>query len=150
MITVEDVMTRDPVTLSRFNSLADARKPMNEKRFRHIPIVNEHKELIGLVTQRNVFQHGVSSQTFMDENELSQIETGTLLSDVMTTHLTTVSPTQNIRHAAQLVFKNKFDCLPVIDDDGKLLGIITDHDFVEMTLHLLELMDEKEPIELDD
>ena len=68
MISIEEVMTVSPITLSQFNSLADARKLMREKRIRHIPIINEFQELIGLVTERNVFQHGVSSQTYMSDD----------------------------------------------------------------------------------
>ncbi len=150
MISVEDVMTRDPATLSQFNSLADARKLMTEKGFRHIPIINEFKELIGLVSQRNIYQHGVSSQTFMSEEELSAIETGTLLSDIMTTGVQTIHQETNVRHAAELIHKKKFGCLPVVSHDNKLLGIITDHDFVAITIHLLKMMDEREPLSFDE
>ncbi|WP_144393013.1 CBS domain-containing protein [Pleionea sediminis] len=150
MIAIEDVMTQNPITLSRFNSLADARKLMKDKGFRHVPIVNEFGELVGLVTQRTIYQYGISSQTFMDEKELSEIETGTLLSDIMTTELTTVSPRCKVNRAAEIIHKHKFGCLPVVDADKKLKGIITDHDFVTICVQLLEMLEESEPLEDDE
>lgn len=147
MITVEEIMTKDPVTLSQYNSLHDARKLMREKRFRHIPIVDENKILIGLVTQRNVLEHGISSQSFIEEDELAKIEQGTLLADVMTTNLKTVRPSVRIADAAHLVHKHKFGCLPVTNQSDQLVGIITDHDFVEITIQLLDMMDASEPID---
>ncbi|WP_196137704.1 HPP family protein [Aliikangiella sp. G2MR2-5] len=150
MITVEDIMTRNPESLSRYNSLSDARKLMTEKHFRHIPIVDDNGELIGLVTQRNVLAHGIASQDFADAEELDKIEQGTLLADIMTAKLVTVLPEVKIASAAQLVHKHKFGCLPVVDSDNKLVGIITDHDFVEITIQLLEMMESTEPMDFDD
>lgn len=150
MIAIETVMTTNPQTLSQFHSLADARKLMRDKGFRHIPIVNEYQELIGLVTQRTVLQHGISSQSFLSENELSEIETGTLLSDIMTKELTTISPACSVSLAAKIIHQTKYGCLPVIEPNNKLVGIVTDHDFVTICLQLLELMEQTEPLELDD
>lgn len=150
MITIEELMTPKPLTLSQYSSLADARKTMKENRIRHIPVVNEAQELIGLVTQRTVLTHGVSSQTFASDKELADIEAGVLLSDIMTKNLTTITPDCGVREAAQIIHKQKFGCLPVVTDKNKLVGIITDHDFVATTIHLLELMEQSEPIEDDE
>ncbi|MCW8876639.1 MAG: CBS domain-containing protein [Kangiellaceae bacterium] len=147
MITVAEIMTKDPATLSRYNSLSDARKLMSEKRFRHIPIVDENDTLIGLVTQRTVLEHGITSQNFIDSEELAKIEQGTLLADIMTTNLTTISPNLKIGDAAALIHKHKFGCLPVVDGNNQLVGIITDHDFVEMTIQLLDMMEQSEPLD---
>ena len=140
MITVQDMMTPNPLTLSRYNSLHDARKLMQQNRFRHVPIVDDTHQLIGLVTQRNVLSHGLSSQDFIDSEELKKIETGTLLADIMTSEITTVTADMKIDDAAQLIYKKKFGCLPVVDENYQLVGIITDHDFVAMTMQLLDMM----------
>lgn len=146
MLTVADFMTSNPVTLSRYHSLADARKIMAENRFRHIPIVKEDQQLVGLVSERNVLANGISSQNFIDNEELSKIESGTLLADIMTSELTTVTTTMKIADAAHLIHKKKYGCLPVVDKEYRLRGIITDHDFVAITIQLLDMMDQGEPI----
>ena len=146
MLTVAEFMTRKPHTLSRFNSLADARKVMQENGFRHIPIVDEIEGLIGLVSQRNVLAHGGSSQNYLEPDEQAKIESGTLIADVMVANVTSVSESLNIADAAHLIHKKKFGCLPVVDENNHVTGIITDHDFVSITLQLLDLMDQNEPM----
>ncbi len=150
MVTIEDVMSVNPVTLSRFNSLADARQLMQEKGFRHIPIVGDEGELLGLVSQRDVLSRGNSSQSLVDDDELNKLESGTLIADIMTTNLTTVTPNLRVENAAKILHKYKFGCLPVVDKKNQLKGIITDHDFVEITIQLLEMMRQNEPQELDE
>ena len=148
MITVKEMMTPNPVTLSRFDSLHDARSLMEKHRFRHIPIVDDG-QLVGLVTQRNIFAHGVSSQELMSKDELSEIETGTILADIMSTNIISVTANIDIADAAQLVFTKKIGCLPVIDHENRLIGIITDHDFVSITIQLLDMMQQQEPLDID-
>ena len=149
MIPLEEVMTVNPKTLSRFHTLADARLLMQQKGFRHLPIVDEEQHLIGLVTQRTVLSHGISSQDIATTEELQAIEKGTLLADIMTTQLATLSPQDNVIAAAHLIHKNKYGCIPLVDSDNKLLGIITDSDFVAISIHLLTLQQESEPEELN-
>jgi len=144
MITVEQVMTANPVSLSQYNSLHDARQLMNERRFRHIPIVDESNNLIGLISHSNVLANGVSSQDYANSDELAKIEQGTLLADIMTKNVTTITSSLSIVDAAQIIYRKKFGCLPVVDTDNKLVGIITDHDFVGFTLQLLDMMEQSE------
>ena len=150
MITVQEMMSQNPITLSRYNTLNDARKLMSEKKIRHILVVEDNQKLVGLVSQRNVLANAVSSQDFINKEELAKIESGTLLVDIMSTGITTVKSDMRIADAAHLLHKKKFGCLPVIDEDNCLVGIITDHDFVSMTIQLLDMMDANEPLELDD
>jgi len=150
MITVEEMMSKQPKTLSRYNSLHDARELMQKNRFRHIPIVDDSNQLIGLVSQRNVMTYGISSQDYVDSEELSKIEAGTLIADIMVTEITTVDASVKIADAAHLIYRKKLGCLPVVDAENKLVGIITDHDFVSITIQLLDMMDSREPVELYD
>jgi CBS domain-containing protein len=146
MIIIEDVMTREPFTLSRFSSLKDARALMNEKCIRHVPIVDEQNVLVGLVSQRDVLAHGQADAVKVGQEELLENESGTLLADVMTEQLVTIPPTANVRSAAQALFNYKFGCLPVVDEQQHLLGIVTDTDFVAITIQLLEMAEEVEPV----
>ncbi len=150
MITVKEMMTTNPITLSRHNNLSDARKLMEEKRFRHLPIVDNNNQLVGLVTQRNVLANSVSQRVMIDLEELNRIESGTLLTDIMTRELTTVTTDVKIGDAAQLIYKNKFGCLPVVDKNNQLIGIITDHDFVAITIQLLDVIEATEPLEMEE
>ena len=92
--------------------------------------------LVGLVTQRNVLANAVSQQNNLNSDELVKIESSVLLADIMTTNITTITPDVKVSNAAHIIHQKKYGCLPVIDHDRKLIGIITDHDFVEITIKL--------------
>ena len=145
MITVEDVMTRHPKTLGETQSLADARRLMAEFDIRHIPILDSEGRLLGLVTHRDVL---AASSSVLDQTEQqrqshdSEIEVST----VMSRTLDLVSPGAGLRDAALLMRNHRLGCLPVMDQDD-LVGIITDTDFVEVSIHLLEQMESVEQLE---
>ena len=61
MIKVEDMMTRNPHTLLRSHSLADAKHMMEALDIRHIPVVDADRKLLGVVTQRDVLAAQESS-----------------------------------------------------------------------------------------
>ena len=67
----------------------------------------------------------------------------------MTTPVDTVAETASLRGAALHLQKNKLGCLPVVTAD-KLVGIITDSDFVAVAINLMELLEEAEAEEGDD
>lgn len=130
MITVEEFMTAEPYTLSENNSLDDARRVMTEKHIRHIPVTGDDKKLLGLVTQRDVL-----AATDPESKQLG--DTTTRLADVMIRDVSVVSTTDSLRHAAMYIQSHKYGCLPVVTD-GRLIGIITDSDFIDIAINLLE------------
>ncbi|MFO6423667.1 CBS domain-containing protein [Motilimonas sp. KMU-193] len=135
MITVADIMTSSLYTLSPQDTLSQAAELMAEKRIRHIPILEQDK-LVGLISERDLLaakQSSVIKET--GEHSLwSSIE----LDKVMTKNLTTVDPKASVKAAALYIQQHKFGCLPVVKN-GKLIGIITDTDFVAVAINLLEL-----------
>ena len=90
--------------------------------------------------------HGGSSQHYLTAEEQAKIESGTLIADVMESNVTSIFENMNIADAARLVHKKKFGCLPVVDENHQVCGIITDHDFVSITLQILDLMEQNEPL----
>ena len=154
MITVEDIMTRHPKTLVETSSLADARRLMTEFEIRHIPVLDKGGALVGLVTLRDVL---AASSSVLDESEDERVvhDSKILLSDVMTRTLDLVAPGAGLRDTALLMRNHRHGCLPVLDND-QLVGIITDTDFVEVSIHLLEQLetgeqdDENDSATIDD
>lgn len=137
MITIEEFMTADPYTLSENDSLYDARKVMTERHIRHIPITDDNKHLIGLVTQRNVLAATESSSRPQTRSAPDAADKDILLSDIMKTGVSVIHRDDSLREAALFLQSNKYGCLPVVLDNC-LVGIITDSDFIEIAINLLE------------
>ncbi|MGR6862250.1 CBS domain-containing protein [uncultured Aliivibrio sp.] len=147
MFTVNDMMTTHPHTLLRSHSLEDAKALMDEHGIRHIPIVDTEHALIGLVTQRDLLSAQTSCLEKTTLEGLSALDIP--LNNIMHENIMSVSPHGGLKSAALFMQKHKVGCLPVVDH-GKLVGIITDSDFVTIAINLLELQEEVEPIEVDE
>ncbi|MFA0087321.1 CBS domain-containing protein [Vibrio sp. 10N.261.51.F12] len=144
MIKVEEMMTRNPHTLLRSHSLADAKHMMEALDIRHIPIVDAHKQLLGIISQRDLFavQESILQRVPSDQS----YTLSTPISDFMHVNIMTIEPRAGLRESAVYMQKHKVGCLPVVKK-GELVGIITDSDFVAIAINLLELQEEVEPEE---
>ena len=144
MFSIDAIMSTNLVTIAPSASLAEARSLMHDNRIHHIPVV-EGDQLVGLVTLTNVL---AATDSFLrdDNSRIHANEIG--ISDAMVTDVATVDINASLRHAALFLERHKIGCLPVLDDD-KLVGIITDTDFVGVAINLLEQIEETEPVDED-
>jgi len=137
MITVKEIMTTELVTLKQTDNLETARTIMYERGIRHIPLIDDDTKLVGLVTQRDVLRASTSTlegdKHLIDESQIS-------LGDIMTGNVSFAHPKDSLRVAGIELQKEKYGCLPVVEND-KLVGIITDTDFVGVAIDLIEHMD---------
>lgn len=145
MLSVAEIMTREPHTLGADNTLLDARRLMAEHHIRHVPVVTTGGELIGLVSQRDVLG-AADSSLFRDQSGANSREPYVALSAIMTSPVQTVDEHASLRGAAMHLQKNKLGCLPVLRDHI-VVGIITDSDFVAVAINLMEHMEDIEPDE---
>ena len=142
MLSVAEIMTAKPQTLGPDDSLAEARKLMSEQHFRHIPIVDKEEKLVGVVSQRDVLA-AADSSVLPDRDAHAKQERYIALSTIMTTPVQTVEPDARLRGTAMHLLKNRLGCMPVTRN-GKLVGIITDSDFVSIAIHLMEQLEQSE------
>jgi CBS domain-containing protein len=125
--TVEQFMITDLFTVRPQDVVELAVKLMDWKHVRHVPVENDAGELIGLITMRDLaVRWGARSD-----------DRGRLVRDVMRTRITTVEPATPTLEALRLMRENRIGCLPVVQE-GKLLGIITEYDFLTVSCKLLE------------
>lgn len=132
MVSVETIMTLDPITLFTTDTMGMAHRLMNEKHIHHIPIVDEQHTLLGLISHRDIL--AASSSTL---NVHPTDNSKTLLSDIMISPVVSIPPETGTLKAAQYIHDSRHGCLPVVDQ-GALIGIITEYDFVEVAINLLE------------
>jgi CBS domain-containing membrane protein len=149
MINIAEVMTTDVYTLNPDDTLAQARSLMVEKHIRHIPVVDSEQQLVGLVTHRDLLAAADSALASEGDEQRSRREQSTPVSRVMTMKLASVDENASLRGAALHLQKYKHGCLPVVTD-GRLVGIITDSDYVGIAINLLEQLEQIDPVEAED
>ena len=133
MKTVGELMTRDLVTLKETQNLALADELLRLHRIRHLPVVREGK-LVGLITHRDLLKAA-------SLKGLDPARQPSWAADIMNREVKTVRPETSLREAVKVMLDNKFGCLPVVSDNGALLGILTEADLVRYAQQLIGDLD---------
>ncbi len=131
MISVADFMTKDLVTVRESDDVALAESLLRLAGIRHLPVVRQGR-LVGLLTQRDILRSGASGRPAARSLAVEA---------VMTREPVTVRPSASLAHAAELMLDRKFGCLPVCDDAGALVGIVTEADFVRFAVDVVRDLD---------
>jgi len=133
--TVKDIMTDVVEALRVGDSLDLADRIMRVGRIRHLPVVDGDDRLVGLVTHRTILAAWVSHGNPSAERP-GDVARDIPIEMVMVKDVLTTTPTAHAAEAARTLEKHKYGCLPVISD-GKLVGIITEADFLRFArIHL--------------
>lgn len=137
---VRDLMTRDVVTLDVDESLLLADDVMRLGRIRHLPVIDSGAGdvLVGLVSHRDMLRASVSSIAGLTRSEEASIKQAIPARQVMAMDVVTVGPDDSALSACTLMLERKLGCLPVVDEKSRLVGIITEADFVELARRYLE------------
>lgn len=133
ILRVEGYMTSDLVVVDPDTSLLEAQRLMGIKRIRSLPVVEDGK-LVGLVTRTDMVKVEPSRFASPHNQEQSLAILLQPIEKIMTRRLVTTTPKANLVSVASTMLENKIHCLPVLDDDGQLIGIITDSDLFRMVV----------------
>jgi len=129
MQRVADIMSRNVSTLRRNDPLSAVGDLMNAQRIRHMPILDDDGKLAGIVSQRDLFLSGLVRALGFGTSATEKVLDNVLVKEAMTKDVITTTPDTPLAEAAALMVERKIGCLPVIDG-GKLVGILTEGDFV--------------------
>lgn len=124
-MNVVDLMTTDVIAVSRETGLRDAARLMFRNRVSGLPIVDGAGALIGIITEADFLKLEVERQ----EGTRGQ---GDTVGDVMSRGVVTVSPNVEIYEAAKIMAVQEVKRLPVVDEDNRLLGVISRSDIVSI------------------
>jgi CBS domain-containing protein len=130
---VRDLMTSGVVTVARNDTLSLADDLMRTKNIRHLPVVEEGR-LVGILTQRDLFQATLSSALGFGEKARKEFLKSVVVKEVMTDEVLTVDPEVDMKEAARMMLDRKVGCLPVVEKGpkDKLVGILTDRDLLRV------------------
>jgi len=134
---VADIMTRHVVTLNEEDDLVDINENMETLGLRHLPVVDDGR-LVGIVSHRDILRVSAGALEPGAAQRDAIMKERTFVEDVMTRDVVSVSPDASVEEAAQLLLRHKFGCLPVVSPDGKLVGIVTEHDFVRLLVDMIK------------
>jgi len=130
-LLVADVMSRDIKTLGRNDKLSIADDVMKQDRIRHMPVLDSNGKLCGIMSQRDLFR-GILLRSLGYGSRLEEkLLDSHPVKEAMVEDPITTSPDTPVKDAARTMIEHKVGCLPVVED-GNLVGIITEGDFVKL------------------
>jgi acetoin utilization protein AcuB len=131
-------MTPEVITVDQEASIFDAHELMAKNIIRHLPIVDSENRLIGIVTDRDI-RSALPYHLFKTPEKLVEKETYNQLKikDIMTRNPFAISPTDTIQDALLLIQEKRVGAFPVVDEAGKLKGIISVRDLLRAFTNVL-------------
>src|SRR4051812_38292598 len=128
-LRVHDLMTKEVVTLNHNDGLVTADDVMRLGRIRHIVVVDDDDELVGVLSQRDLFHGGLLKALGYGTRAKARALETLLVKEAMVSDVVTTTPDTPLAHAASVMLERKIGCLPVLEGK-KIAGIITESDFV--------------------
>ncbi|RME59964.1 MAG: CBS domain-containing protein [Caldilineae bacterium] len=133
---VREKMSSPAVTIPPEMPFQDALRLMREKKFRRLPVVNAKGKLIGIVSERDLLYAEPSPASSLSVWELNYLLSQLLVKELMTKDVISTTPDTPIEAAAEIMAQRKIGGLPVVDEENRVVGVITETDifkaFVEM------------------
>ncbi|GIK56312.1 MAG: CBS domain-containing protein [Chloroflexi bacterium] len=132
---VKDWMTREVITAVPHMGVLDAGNLMRDKSIRRLPVVDADGRLLGILTHGDVREAKPSTTSSLSAWELNYLLARLTVADIMTRPVLTTTPETTIGEAAQIMYQHKISGLPVLDNNDKLVGILTESDIFRMVVH---------------
>jgi len=145
---VQDVMTREPVTVNRGTTIKHAAEILVEHQISSLPVLDERGCVCGVLSEADLIRdafvpdargHMLPAQY----GEHGEHPTQTSVEDVMTPHAITAHETSDIADVADLMTSTGVKSIPVIDDDRHLVGVVSRSDLVKVRARADELIAEE-------
>ncbi len=139
---VSKSMTKKVITINKDADIFEAKEKMAEHRIRHLPVVTKDYHLIGIVSDRDI-RSAMPSMSLNDYNskKIKANIAKLLIKDIMTIDPIAISPLHTIQDALVLIQKTRVGAFPVVDEKGKLRGIISVRDLLRAFINVMGMED---------
>ncbi|HOW35987.1 MAG TPA: CBS domain-containing protein [Candidatus Omnitrophota bacterium] len=137
-VKLSEIMVEDVIALNVNDPFSRVEELMREKHIRHIPIVDEHFKLAGIITQRDLYRiqpprKDEEGNWFYDKEMLDK----NILRHVMTKNPFTLSPENTVAEALLAMVDRKYGCIPIVDKSQTLCGIVTQIDILRIGAQII-------------
>ncbi|MDO4768583.1 MAG: CBS and ACT domain-containing protein [Pseudomonadota bacterium] len=133
---IKDWMTKDVITVDPEASMMRAAKLMKEKNIRRLPVVDDTGRLVGILSDRDVKEASPSKATTLDVHELYYLLSEIKVKNIMTSNPLTIKDTDTVVKCAAIMHDKKVSGLPVLNDSGDMVGIMTQNEVYRVLLSI--------------
>lgn len=138
-MNVQEIMTTQVVCVSDQASLKDAHALMTSRNVRHLPVISElDSRLVGILTHKKMLATVMALVNKYGSGALDRRERATTVASIMDKEYQHLTSDEPLAIVVEYFINNKIGCLPVIDNQGRVKGIVTSADFVKLCAKLLK------------
>ena len=134
---VKDNMVSSPITIGADASVSEAVDLMSENKLHRLPVVDGENHLIGLITEGVITENTPNNASSLSVFEINYLLNKLTIRDIMISDVITISKDALLEEAATILRKYDIGCLPVVDEENKVIGIITHNDIFSAFIDLL-------------
>ncbi len=136
---LKDIMSTNVISIRTNDPFSEVARKMKEFHIRHLPVVDEEDYLVGLITQRMLYQIRsprklMDGEWYYDEEMLNDV----ILKHVMAREVVSLYPDQSMGKALMKMVYGKYGCIPIVDFNNKLVGIVTRKDLLKVAAKIYE------------
>jgi len=142
-IKIREIMTPNPISINVKSPIGEAIKMLYDQVFKSLPVVDSEKHLLGVITSSDLVNQGILpfylpllDKTDVDRRDLLNKAYEVSVSDVMSKPAVTINQDATAQEAANLMTSRRIKRLPVVDDQGKLVGMISRIDLIAAAIHI--------------
>jgi acetoin utilization protein AcuB len=134
---VKTIMSTNLFTAHPKTPVTDAQEIMRREHIHHLPVIDERsRKLVGIVSEKDLIYAAPSPASTLDVYEMTRLLSKLSVSKVMTRTLHTTGGNDLVEDAARTMVDHDIGCLPVIDEDDELVGIVTESDIFRLFIDL--------------
>ncbi|MBD5557018.1 MAG: CBS domain-containing protein [Desulfovibrio sp.] len=137
---IRNWMTPEVITVTPDTSLLKLGKLMRDHGVRRLPVLDNGR-VVGIISDRDVRDASPSKATTLDMYEMHYLLAEIKAKDIMTPRPVTIKPTDTVEKAAMIMLDRKIGGLPVVDEKGELVGIISDQDVFKALVNITGVRD---------
>ena len=129
-ILLKEIMTKSVTTVNVADRFSLVESRMREKKVRHIPVIDNDRHVVGLISQRDLYRIASPRKTPSGDAYDPSYLDGFILSNVMTPAVQTLSEFCALKDGVSLMADKNLGCIPIVDKDDRILGIVTKGDVI--------------------
>ena len=128
--SIKKIMSTELITATPLTKFSDVKKMMEAGAIHHVPVV-EGKKIVGILSRTDILNASFSNVLTYNQAEAEQmLDHSVKIADIMTKNPITLKDSDTVKHAVELLTRNSFNSLPVVDSDAQLVGILTTKDML--------------------
>lgn len=136
---IYEKMNKNVVSVKPNYSVSKTFQLMTETKHSKLPVVDENNKLIGIITGKLIAEVNPSKATSLSVYEINHLLSKIKVKEIMKTGVFKINKNSLIEDAALIIKENKISCLPVVDGENNLVGIITRVDIFKSLISILGL-----------